>query len=64
MIPVLVEQRTLPDIRYSLYEELAEVGLDVNDRFEFMLRTRGYCGNNNLYIGKTPTDITTDKRFL
>lgn len=32
-------------------------GTTWNDRFEFMCRTGGTCGNNRLYIGRTPTDF-------
>ncbi len=48
-IPAFVEERTLPDNRDGLYEELEAVGLDWNDRFEFMCRKGGLCG---------PSDIT------
>lgn len=48
VLPVIVSQRTLPDNRDRLMEELQKVGLTHNDRFEFMLRTGGRCGNNDL----------------
>lgn len=50
MIPVIVSQRTLPDNRDRLMEELQKLGLTYNDRFEFMLRTGGRCGNNDLMM--------------
>lgn len=50
VIPSFVEQRTLPDNRDRLQEELQAVGLRCNDRFEFMCRTRGLCGPSNLTV--------------
>ncbi len=52
-IPAFVEERTPPDNRENLYEELEEVGLTWNDRFEFMCRTHGLCG---------PSRITVERR--
>lgn len=52
-IPVFVTERTMPDNRDGLYEELARVGLNWNDRFEFMCRTHGRCG---------PSDITVERQ--
>ncbi len=49
-IPAIVTQRTLPDERDGLYEELGRVGLRHNDRFEFMCRTHGKCGPSRLTI--------------
>ena len=49
-IPSIVEQRTLPDNRDNLYEELERVGLTWNDRFEYMCRTHGLCGPSRLTI--------------
>lgn len=49
-VPVIVEQRTLPDTRDGLWEELDRLGLDWNDRYEYMCRTHGLCGNNDLLI--------------
>ena len=49
-VPVIVEQRTFPDDRENLYEELTKLGLTWNDRFEVMCRTHGLCGNNNITI--------------
>ena len=49
-IPAFVEERTLPDERENLYEELEKVGLTWNDRFEFMCRTHGLCGCNDLTV--------------
>lgn len=49
-IPAFVEERTLPDTRDGLYEELEKLGLNWNDRFEFMCRTHGICGPSNITI--------------
>ena len=49
-IPEIVEERTPPDTRVNLYEELEAVGLTWNDRFEFMCRTHGRCGCNDILI--------------
>lgn len=52
-IPAFVEERTLPDNRDGLYEELEDLGLTWNDRFEYMCRTHGLCG---------PSDITVERQ--
>jgi hypothetical protein len=49
-IPAIVTQRTLPDNRDGLRDELERVGLKFNDRFEFMCRTHGKCGPSRLTI--------------
>ena len=49
-IPAIVTQRTLPDERDGIREELERVGLAYNDRFEFMCRTHGLCGPSRLTI--------------
>ena len=43
------EQRTLPDNRDGLQEELERVGLTYNDRFEFMCRTKE-CGPSRITV--------------
>lgn len=48
-IPGFVEQRTLPDNRDGLQEELERVGLTYNDRFEFMCRTKE-CGPSRITV--------------
>ena len=50
IIPAFVDQRTLPDNRDGLYEELARLGMTWNDRFEFMCRTHGLCGPSNITV--------------
>lgn len=52
-IPAFVEERTLPDTRDGLWEELDKLGLTWNDRFEFMCRTHGLCG---------PSPITVERQ--
>jgi hypothetical protein len=49
-IPAFVEERTLPDTRDRLYESLLELGLTWNDRFEYMCRTHGKCGCNDILV--------------
>lgn len=49
-IPAFIEERTLPDTRDGLYEELERLGMSSNDRFEFMCRTHGLCGCNNITV--------------
>ena len=49
-IPAFVDERTLPDTRDGLYEELEKLGLTWNDRFEYMCRTHGLCGINRVTV--------------
>lgn len=49
-IPAFVEERTLPDKRENLYEELRKLDLTWNDRFEYMCLTHGRCGCNDLEV--------------
>lgn len=49
-IPAFVEERTLPDTRDRLYESLQNLGLTWNDRFEYMCRTHGLCGCNDITV--------------
>lgn len=49
-IPAFVEERTLPDTRDGLWEELDRLGLDWNDRFEFMCRTHGICRPSKIIV--------------
>lgn len=49
-IPAFVDERTLPDTRDGLYEELEELGMMWNDRFEYMCRTHGICGPSNITV--------------
>lgn len=47
-IPAIVEERTYPDNRVNLHKELNRLGLSSNDRYEFMCRTNGLCGCNDI----------------
>ena len=49
-IPLFVSERTLPDKREGLRDELERLGLTWNDRFEFMCRTHGICGPSNITV--------------
>lgn len=49
-IPEFVDERTLPDNRDGLWEELEALGLTWNDRFEFMCRTHGICGPSRFTV--------------
>lgn len=49
-IPAFVEERTLPDTRDGLWEELDKLGLTWNDRFEYMCRTHGLCGPSPILV--------------
>lgn len=49
-IPAFVTQRTIPDGRADLPYWLEKLGLTWNDRFEFMVRNHGLCGNNDITV--------------
>lgn len=55
-LPVIVTQRTIPEGRADLPSEMKRLGMRYYDRFEFMVRNHGLCGNNMLTIGRTPDD--------
>ena len=55
-VPEFVDRRTIPDTRDRLYEELAEVGLTWNDRFEFMCRLHGRCGGSRITVERMEED--------
>ncbi len=59
-IPAFVEERTLPDTRDGLYEELERVGLNYNDRYEFMCRTNGLCGCNDITVERLDDIILSE----
>lgn len=50
VLPAFVTERTLPDKRENLAEELEKLGMHHNDRFEFMCRTHGLCGVNTITV--------------
>jgi len=49
-IPEFVDERTLPDTRDGLFDELDKLGLTWNDRFEYMCRTHGICGPSRITV--------------
>lgn len=57
VLPAFVEQRTLPECRPDLREMLDMVRMNYYDRFEFMCRYHGVCGNDQLYVSRTPDKI-------
>ncbi len=59
-IPAFVEERTMPDTRDGLFDELEKLGMKYNDRFEFMCRTHGKCGPSTITVerqGVIPDNI-------
>ena len=48
--PAFVTQRTIPDGRADLPYWLEKLGLTWNDKFEFMVRNHGRCGNNDITV--------------
>ena len=57
VIPSIVSRRTFPDNRDKLFEQLNELGLRWNDRFEFMCITMGWCSSDTDYVTRTPNEI-------
>lgn len=55
-LPVIVEQRTLPEDRADVIDEMKRLGMTRYDRFDYMVLNHGLCGNNMLTIGKDKTD--------
>lgn len=55
--PVFVTQRTIPVGRADLFPLLEEIHLTYNDLFEVLCRTHGVCGNDDLYVSRTPDKI-------
>lgn len=62
-IPYFVECSTIQDGRGDLQWYLNNVGMDYNDKFEFMLRTRAITHHTNCYLGRFPTDFADAKRI-
>lgn len=54
-VPAFVEERTLPDNREGLLEELENLGMSWNDRFEYMCRTHGLCGPSRITVERQLT---------
>ena len=64
--PEFVTQRTIPEGRSDLFPILEQVNLHNNDLFEVLCRTHGACGNDDLYVSRTPDkviDINTKFAF-
>ena len=61
--PAFVTQRTIPDGRDDLLEELEKIGLTHNDLFEVMCRTHAVCGNDDLYVSRTPDEIIDTRSY-
>ena len=59
-IPPFVQERTLPEDKEGLYEELEKMGLTWYDRFEYMCRTHGKCDISNLTVERRPEDLNED----
>ena len=55
--PEFVTQRTIPPARTDLFPLLRSIGLHYNDLFEVMCRTHAVCGNDDLYVSRTPEEI-------
>lgn len=55
--PAFVSQRVIPKGRPELFPLLMELGLTYRDPFEIMCRTHGVCGNDGLYVSRTPDII-------
>lgn len=55
--PVFVTQRTKPEGRKDLPPLLKELGLRWYDKYEVLCRTHGVCGNDDLYVSRTPDKI-------
>lgn len=55
-VPEFVDRRTLSDVRPDLQENLERLGMDWNDRFEFMVRNRGRCGGSQITVERIPND--------
>jgi hypothetical protein len=63
-VPAIVDERTLPDSRDGIWDELNELELNHNDRFEFMVRTHGRCGCNNLLIEAPHATMTSMHTYV
>lgn len=63
-IPAFVTERTLPDNRVNLKEELAAKGMIWNDRFEFMCRNHGSCGKNDILVERLWEGVVNAKNYI
>lgn len=55
--PLLVTQRVIPKCRGDLKEFLKRMHLKEYDLYEILCRSHGICGNNDLYISRTPDEV-------
>ena len=55
--PVFVTQRIPPRNREDINEILKSIKLEEYDTFEVLCRLRGICGNDDVYVARTPDDI-------
>ena len=55
--PCFVSQRVIPEGRGDLFPLLREIGITHRDPFEIMCRTHGVCGNDDLYVSRTPDKV-------
>lgn len=62
-IPTFITERTPAKNREDLWELLESVGLDYYDRFEWLLRTKMTCGNDNLILEKKNPQVIKDYQF-
>ncbi len=69
ILPYFVYARTKSDRYEGLEEDLARVGMKYNDKFEFMLRTRGNCSRDDIRVYPTPDmqfneDLTPKEPYM
>lgn len=56
MVPAFMVQRTPDRNRQDLQSMMSSVGIQGYDRFEYLLRVKLTCGNDNLIVDKEPTE--------
>ena len=56
MTPTFISMRTPSESRENVRELMRSVGLDYYDRFEWLLRSKMRCGDDNLLVVRKPTD--------
>lgn len=52
--PYFVTQRTMPVERPEVPQLMEDLHLNYYDLFEVLCRTHGICGNDDLYVSRTP----------
>ena len=57
--PIFITERTPSKNREDLWELLGEAGLDYYDRFEWLLRTKTRCANDNLVVDRLRPGVQT-----